>query len=332
MTLVSRNIRYLRRLHGMTQEEFAQKIGIKRSLLGAYEEERASPNLTNLVNMAKAFDLTVDELITLDIRKVREAASVLEGEGSNVNFYKEIEMDYEEEESPLEEEIEEEFVAEIPKAKIPEKKEISEEKASTKAESKAEKESKPEEASRYARLDDTLFSAPQPQAAIATPQAGQDIALVKQNLQLSYLAHYEDEKFIHSLPQLQFSLLDKNESYRAFEMGADFPMPRAIVVGQYVPNWYRLPQESQVVLVSQKQGVLYGKLSNHLEKEGYFLLESQHPHFPLCKVGLREVFEIWLPVLFFSTQMPAIQSGQQHLEHLVAALQIEISKLKKSSN
>jgi transcriptional regulator with XRE-family HTH domain len=48
MSIVSNNIKYLRRLNGLTQEQFARKIAIKRSLLGAYEEARANPNLTNL--------------------------------------------------------------------------------------------------------------------------------------------------------------------------------------------------------------------------------------------------------------------------------------------
>ncbi|MCF2501760.1 helix-turn-helix domain-containing protein [Dyadobacter sp. CY107] len=72
MSIVSNNIKYLRRLNGLTQEQFARKIAIKRSLLGAYEEARANPNLTNLKNMAAAFGITVDNLLKNDLRKLRE--------------------------------------------------------------------------------------------------------------------------------------------------------------------------------------------------------------------------------------------------------------------
>jgi transcriptional regulator with XRE-family HTH domain len=72
MSIVSNNIKYLRRLNGLTQEQFARKIGIKRSLLGAYEEARANPNLTNLKNMAHAFGVSVDNLLKNDLRKLRE--------------------------------------------------------------------------------------------------------------------------------------------------------------------------------------------------------------------------------------------------------------------
>ncbi|MFZ1259001.1 MAG: helix-turn-helix transcriptional regulator, partial [Chitinophagaceae bacterium] len=43
MAVSNQNLKYLRKLRGWTQEEFANKLRIKRSLLGAYEEERAEP-------------------------------------------------------------------------------------------------------------------------------------------------------------------------------------------------------------------------------------------------------------------------------------------------
>ena len=41
MTLISNNIKVLRKKAGFTQEQLSAKIGIKRSVLGAYEEGRA---------------------------------------------------------------------------------------------------------------------------------------------------------------------------------------------------------------------------------------------------------------------------------------------------
>ncbi|HAA13984.1 MAG TPA: transcriptional regulator [Cytophagales bacterium] len=67
MSLVSKNIKHLRKQHKLTQEQLAEKIGIKRSLLGAYEEGRADPRLTNLLNIAKEFDVLVDTLISEDL-------------------------------------------------------------------------------------------------------------------------------------------------------------------------------------------------------------------------------------------------------------------------
>lgn len=67
MSLAGKNLKYLRKLRGWTQEEFSNKLGIKRSLIGAYEEERADPRLEVLEIIADIFKLSLDELLLKDL-------------------------------------------------------------------------------------------------------------------------------------------------------------------------------------------------------------------------------------------------------------------------
>src|SRR6476619_2483003 len=67
MSYDGKNLRYLRKLRGWTQEEFANKLKIKRSLVGAYEEERAEPRLDVLENLCSIFKLSLDELLLKDL-------------------------------------------------------------------------------------------------------------------------------------------------------------------------------------------------------------------------------------------------------------------------
>jgi transcriptional regulator with XRE-family HTH domain len=67
MSLAGQNLKYLRKLRGWTQEEFANKLRIKRSLIGAYEEERADPRLDVLEIIADMFKLSLDELLLKDL-------------------------------------------------------------------------------------------------------------------------------------------------------------------------------------------------------------------------------------------------------------------------
>ena len=67
MSIAGQNLKYLRKLRGWTQEEFATKLGIKRSLIGAYEEERADPRLEVLEVLADIFKLSLDELLLKDL-------------------------------------------------------------------------------------------------------------------------------------------------------------------------------------------------------------------------------------------------------------------------
>jgi transcriptional regulator with XRE-family HTH domain len=67
MGIANKNLKYLRKLRGWTQEEFAKKLRIKRSLLGAYEEERADPRMEVLEVVADMFKLTLDDLLRKEL-------------------------------------------------------------------------------------------------------------------------------------------------------------------------------------------------------------------------------------------------------------------------
>lgn len=67
MSQAGQNLKYLRKLRGWTQEEFANKLGIKRSLIGAYEEDRADPRLEVMETVCHMFKTTLDELMLKDM-------------------------------------------------------------------------------------------------------------------------------------------------------------------------------------------------------------------------------------------------------------------------
>lgn len=61
-TKINENIRALRKSLGMTQDQFARELNIKRSLIGAYEEGRAEPRIDLLCRMAEMGNLSVEVL------------------------------------------------------------------------------------------------------------------------------------------------------------------------------------------------------------------------------------------------------------------------------
>jgi len=63
MSNISKNIKFLRKKKGLTQQQFADQVGIKRSLVGAYEEERAEPKYELLKELALFFDISLDDFI-----------------------------------------------------------------------------------------------------------------------------------------------------------------------------------------------------------------------------------------------------------------------------
>src|ERR1700744_4813085 len=69
MSKISSNIKFLRKKKGLTQQQFADQIGIKRSLVGAYEEERAEPKYDLLKNIATFFEVSIDDFINETINE-----------------------------------------------------------------------------------------------------------------------------------------------------------------------------------------------------------------------------------------------------------------------
>ena len=78
MSKAGLNLKYLRKLRGWTQEEFAIKLNIKRSLIGAYEEERADPRIDVLEIIAEMFKLSLDELLLKDLSNSINTGSYLQ--------------------------------------------------------------------------------------------------------------------------------------------------------------------------------------------------------------------------------------------------------------
>jgi transcriptional regulator with XRE-family HTH domain len=78
MSNAGKNLKYLRKLRGWTQEEFANKLKIKRSLVGAYEEERAEPRLEVMEAISNIFKLSLEDFLFNDLSSDSSGGNYLE--------------------------------------------------------------------------------------------------------------------------------------------------------------------------------------------------------------------------------------------------------------
>jgi transcriptional regulator with XRE-family HTH domain len=80
----------MRKRQNITQDEFATKLGIKRSLVGAWEEDRSEPRATVLTRIAALFSITVEALVLQDLAALPESQWAnatlpdVEGKGTRV--------------------------------------------------------------------------------------------------------------------------------------------------------------------------------------------------------------------------------------------------------
>ena len=61
--MIGMNIMNLRKRENLTQEQLAEIIGVSRQAIAKWEKGESMPDLENCVALAKAFDVTVDDLI-----------------------------------------------------------------------------------------------------------------------------------------------------------------------------------------------------------------------------------------------------------------------------
>lgn len=69
MSKVFSNLKYLRLQKGLSQEQLAESLGITRSRLGAYEENRNEPSIDLLIAISDFFHVAVDALVRGDLSK-----------------------------------------------------------------------------------------------------------------------------------------------------------------------------------------------------------------------------------------------------------------------
>ena len=72
MSFLSKNIRHLRQLKGLSQEFLAEELGGTRSQITSYEASRTEPSLEILIKISDYFKLPVDILIKKDLTKTKE--------------------------------------------------------------------------------------------------------------------------------------------------------------------------------------------------------------------------------------------------------------------
>ena len=69
MNYISQNIRFLRKLAGLSQEQFAKKIQMNRGNIASYEKGSAEPSIEKLQRIITYFKVSLQDFIEKDLSK-----------------------------------------------------------------------------------------------------------------------------------------------------------------------------------------------------------------------------------------------------------------------
>jgi transcriptional regulator with XRE-family HTH domain len=419
MTLVSENIRYLRKLNGLTQEQFSRKINIKRSLLGAYEEARANPNQQNIQAIAKAFNTTIELLTRQDLRKLRETPNLSiplgqpgkapdvrirhdHSEGPTIRSDGKIIAD-DESDDPFQHPDFPDIFAQ-PGPPQPEPQPLSSvlnkyyrtqddnrdmtgssnrsapvppvirspERPGTghgdgvafrpvQSSSPVDRlfSQQPDNQAPNNWTPDRITPAANPatdnrsggsrpagsraveplsfnnvyegrgDAAHSSPSVqpvAPTIPVVRQPQFGEYSQRHQQAEFLHRLPAMHLPILPEGH-YRAFEAGDDFSFPGALLIGQFVRNWFDIADGKLYVLLLQSTGICCRRVYNQVKIKGSLLLTADRPDIPNREVPLKDVLEVWEISAFVSQQLPPPPPNTDRLRQLVDELRFEVERI-----
>ncbi|MBB6004533.1 helix-turn-helix domain-containing protein [Arcicella rosea] len=324
MSIVSNNIKYLRRLNGLTQEQFSRRIGIKRSLLGAYEEARANPNLENLKTIAQVFGTSVDSLIKTDIRKIRETPGISLGQ-STTGIIEQVKMPVNDAVNTFQKkEAEPQPIAKIIDDYFQEEKE--------------EQPVRSENQFVHNRVNYTIpeqnfksFSENQHNNKSLNESLHKNfeirIPYVKRSQIKDYLANYTKTEYIKTLTTFSMPFVNSEKS-RAFEMGSDFPLQNSIVIGNAIDHWTNILDGKFYILITPQQGVIYRRVYNQIKVKGTLLLSSDDSSIPSFEISLKSIAEIWEVSAFMSKELPEPRISLERAKSLIEELSLELNQLK----
>lgn len=67
LLMFGKNLKKIRSVHGLSQQEFADIFELKRGTLGAYEENRSNPKLETVIKIANHFSIGLEELLISEL-------------------------------------------------------------------------------------------------------------------------------------------------------------------------------------------------------------------------------------------------------------------------
>ncbi|MBT1686967.1 XRE family transcriptional regulator [Dawidia soli] len=173
--------------------------------------------------------------------------------------------------------------------------------------------------------------------AITMDASGKEnVELVMQKASAGYLNGYQDPEFVRDLPKINLPVLNRNRTYRAFEIQGDSMLPiqpGSIIFGEHVEDVATIKNGKLYILVTNQEGIVFKRVFNFNDEEGKILLVSDNRQYAPYAVASTDVLELWAAKGFYSSQFPEGPSDNVALSDQLALqlvrLQSEGGKKKK---
>jgi len=279
----------------MTQAEVANSLNLKRNTFSNYETTHSEPDLDTLGKIASFFDISIDQLINVDLTK------------GNLIEYREEKEDKEGKEKNSRTSISGNLTAAKRPYLLP----------------------ADDELPQPAAVNDKLMSYNRFQAPkiITIDSRGEEnIIFVPVRARAGYLLGYGDAQFMQSLPAYRLPGYT-NGTYRIFEVEGHSMFPTLQDGDRVISRWADIADvrdDRVYVLVTRTEGVLIKRLINRYN-EGKMIVKSdnnQTGEFPTLVLDINEIAEIWYVVERWTRQLPGPGEIYKRLVNIEAELAV----------
>jgi transcriptional regulator with XRE-family HTH domain len=145
-----------------------------------------------------------------------------------------------------------------------------------------------------------------------------------------YLTGYGDEQYISKLPVFSLPHLPKDRKFRSFPSEGDsmYPFPEnAIVVGEYVDDWFSLKADVPCIVITRSQGIVFKLVSNNIKEARTLLLKSLNTIYEPYSIGVADVVEVWKYRCYIGDGIPLAGSPIEQINNLLTDMRKDIKTL-----
>jgi transcriptional regulator with XRE-family HTH domain len=124
----------------------------------------------------------------------------------------------------------------------------------------------------------------------------ENIEMVPVKAQAGYTASYGDLDFISSLPKFNLPFLEKEKTYRCFQIQGDSMLPMqegSWVTCSYMQNWKDIKDGTPCILVTKDEGIVFKLVYNRIDERKTLQLVSSNREYKPYEIGIDTIAEIW---------------------------------------
>jgi transcriptional regulator with XRE-family HTH domain/phage repressor protein C with HTH and peptisase S24 domain len=171
-----------------------------------------------------------------------------------------------------------------------------------------------------------------PEVVTVDKDGDENIVLVDQKAAAGYLTGLKDENYIKQLPAFRLPGY-YGKTYRAFEVIGDSMhdtlWPNDIVVCSWVEDSRHLKDNYIHVLVCEDGSIIVKRIINKIEQHQYVVIKSDNAVYPPDKVYIDNIREFWFVHAKISCQMPPPDQTEKRLSDLEWRFNMMETSIKK---